>query len=141
MPCSTRAKKGWLPAFSGYTRDQEERLCDFAKDELRQVLLYKREHRFFSDSLMHLADPEFKPDTPPPRKKSTKKASAAALPVPMPEVDASQASPPRKEGGEVPAPQSSPLQRPRPSPHRSPPSHSKNLQDFASFWQEEEEDG
>lgn len=133
MPSTLHVKKGWLPEFSGYTREQEQELSDFAKVELEGLLNHKKEARFFSQSLMFLADPEFEPDTPTPRRKR-KTRRPVQLPQPQ------QASPPRQpqECSERPAPESSPLSeqhahRPQPRPEIC-----RSLGDFAGFWNEDD---
>ena len=52
-------KKGYLPAFLGYTRQQEADLLDFSKSELAELVYFKNTARFFSENLKYLADPEF----------------------------------------------------------------------------------
>ena len=91
------AKKGWLPAFDGYTREEEESLNKFAKHALEMLLYHKKEDRFFSDTLAYLADPEWEPETPSPKKRITRKPpkKKVSQQPPEPEVAALRASPPR----------------------------------------------
>ena len=106
------------------------------------ALYHKNEERFFSDSLAFLADPEYEPPTPSPKKRARPRKKVSQPPA-EPEAAASRASPPRQEGAERPAPESSPLQASRHArtPAPSPPNRtSKNLSDFAGFWNEAEEE-
>ena len=41
MPCTVHKKKGEIAEFEGYSRDEEERLHEFAQDELCNLLYHK----------------------------------------------------------------------------------------------------
>ena len=136
MPCTTHPKKGWLPEFPGCTRKREQELMQFSKDELLDLLRRKGMARYFSDELVHLADPKYK--APPPRKakkQSKKKAAAKKARSCPPQAS----SPPPSPVGERPATPPSPFQRP-PSATASPTarflSPSNHLSDFAQFFEE-----
>ena len=143
MPCTMHAKKRALPEFSGYTREEEDRLQDFALEELYHLLHHKRQARYFSTDMQLLADPEFDPPTPPPKKRKTKRQ----VPKQPPRAAAAMALSPRPQGdaaGEVPQLPSSPFrQRSRsPSVVASPPMQhrSENMMDFSAFFEQDEED-
>ena len=124
--CTVHEKKGYLPAFLGYTRKQEMDLLEFAKMELMDLVYHKKTVRFFSDNLKMLADPNYSdspPPSPTPKKKKTqpkRKAGEAAL------AALAKMSPPPSEPeseGELPAAPPSPFPSPqiaaprvRPSP-------------------------
>ena len=142
MPCTVHKQKGEMPAFEGYSREEEERLQEFAQDELCQLLYHKKQARFFSKEMQLLADPEFDddPPTPPPRRGKKKKKKTEAV-----QADPPAAAPKRRqtEGAEeVPAPAPSPFRAPCRTPRASPSpaSKSNNLGDWADFWVEEPED-
>ena len=142
MPCTVHKKKGEIAEFEGYSRDEEERLHEFAQDELCNLLYHKRHARFFSKEMQLLADPEFDdPPTPVPRRRSSKKKSVATKP---PLAAAAAPPSPRLQNGapgEKPVVASSPFPARRKAvPSPSPPSRSNNLADFAEFWVEDEED-
>ena len=130
VPCTSHAKKGYLPPFLGYTREQEIELEDFTKLELMDLVYHKKMAQYFSMNLLLLADAEYEPDSPAPRRKPKKRR-----------VTPPRARPPSPEAGgrgevEVPAEVSSPFRSSgrTSKPAASPVGVSKNLADFAAFW-------
>ena len=77
VPCTVHAKKRALPEFEGYTRKEEDRLRDFALEELYHLLHYKKQARYFSEDMQLMADPEYDPPTPSPNERKAKKAKEA----------------------------------------------------------------
>lgn len=134
-------KKGYLPAFLGYTRQQEADLLDFSKSELAELVYFKNTARFFSENLKYLADPEFDPSPPPspgsPKKKRKnpprKKAELARARM------AAMSPPPSEPDSEVeePAAPASPFPSSRRSSRAPSPraGTSVNPADYANFWE------
>ena len=137
--CTSHEKKGYLPAFKGYTREKEQELKEFAMFEVMDLLYHKNLSRFLSPNLIDLVDPEFDPPSPPsPRRKKRKKkvppkAVAAATAPRSPRVS------PVGEEAAMPASPYSARSRRTATP-KSPPGQSNNLADFSAFWDEEEDD-
>ena len=92
VPCTSHAKKGWLPEFNGYTRESELMLLEFSKRELKDLLHFKKQARFFSEELKYMADPQYTP--PKPKMKVRKKAAGRPSPKKAAACYARSQSPP-----------------------------------------------
>ena len=102
--CTAHPGKGDLPAFPGFTAEEEEYQEKSARAQLGAILnADKTKHRFFSEELLHFADPEFI-ESPPAspswrsrrKKKQTKKrqpSAGAASPTSVEEDSESEEAP------------------------------------------------
>ena len=85
IQCTAHPSKGDMPAFEGYSQEEEEELERCAIMNLNHIL-HGRERmgRYFSKELSKLADPYYysssDDDSPPPRRKQQK--NKAAMPAP-----------------------------------------------------------
>ena len=84
IQCTAHPSKGDMPAFEGYSQEEEEELERCAIMNLNHIL-HGRERmgRYFSKELSKLADPYYSSsddDSPPPRRKQQK--NKAAMPAP-----------------------------------------------------------
>ena len=60
MLCTAHPGKGDLPAFLGFTAEEEEYQERSARAQLGAIInADKSKHRFFSQELLHYADPKF----------------------------------------------------------------------------------
>ena len=136
-----------MPEFNGYTRESELMLLEFSKRELKDLLHFKKQARFFSEELKYMADPQYTPPKPKkPKMKVRKKAAGRPSPKKAAACFARSPSPPAPSPeGERPAQPSSPFRRPaskRASPSASPArSTSNRLGDYADFWADSDEEG
>ena len=129
--CTVHEKKGYLPAFLGYTRQQEADLLDFSKSELAELVYFKNTARFFSENLKYLADPEFDPSSPPPSPGSPKKKRKNP---PRKKAELARA---RMAAMSPPAAPASPFPSSRRSSRAPSPraGTSVNPADYANFWE------
>ena len=138
--CTTHPKKGYLPEFDGYTREQEEELREFALLETMDIMYHKNLQRLFSNNLLILVDPEYK--RPPPTRKKTMQKKKKQVAAKVVAAASRPSSPPPREAVielEEPAAASSPFPRARAATGLpSPPGQSTNLADFMSFWDDDE---
>ena len=145
VPCTVHAKKRALPEFEGYTREEEDRLRDFALEELYNNLLHhKRQARYFSEDMQLMADPEYDPPTPPPKSKPKKKRQPFEQTSPRAAAARAFSLRPQGDVGEAPGLPSSPFRQPsRPPSKATSPMHvqSKNMSDFAAFFEQDEDEG
>ena len=140
MLCTTHPKKGYLPEFDGYTREQEVELREFALLETMDIMYHKNLQRLFSNNLLILVDPEYK--RPPPTRKKTMQKKKKQVAAKVVAAASRPSSPPPREAVielEEPAAASSPFPRARAATGLpSPPGQSTNLADFMSFWDDDE---
>ena len=141
--CTSHEKKGYLPAFQGYSREKEQQLNDFAECEVMNLLHHKKLARYLSPNLIQLVDPDFEmPPTPRGRKKPKKKVvpPKAVAAAKAPRSPSPESSPPVREVPASPASPFSARSKRRTPPAKSPPVQSNNLEDFQSFWDDDDED-